>query len=59
MPVYGYVCDKCGRKQSLARSIHELEPKEQMCKKCVLPMRRDYQFGMVNFKGTGWGKEAR
>ena len=58
MPVYGYVCDKCGRKQSLARSINVLEPKEQMCKKCVLPMRRDYQFGMVNFKGTGWGKDA-
>ena len=59
MPVYGYVCDKCGRKQSLARSIHEPEPLEWICRKCNLPMRRDFQFGMINFKGTGWGKEAR
>jgi len=59
MPVYGYVCDKCGKKQGLARSIHDPEPAEQICKKCKTPMRRDYTFGMVNFKGTGWGKEAR
>jgi hypothetical protein len=59
MPVYAYVCDKCGEKTALLRSIHDPEPEQQKCVECNEALRRDYTIAAVTFKGTGWGKEAR
>jgi len=59
MPVYGYICDLCGKKQGLARSIHDPEPAQVKCVNCKAVMRRDYSITGITFKGTGWGKEAR
>ena len=59
MPVYAYVCDKCGEKAALLRSIHEPEPAQVKCVKCEAVLRRDYSIAAITFKGNGWGKQER
>lgn len=34
MPVYDYVCRKCGKKFSVTLTIHEHESKKVKCPKC-------------------------
>lgn len=56
MPVYDYQC-KCGFHTSVARLIDEVEQKP-ICAKCNLVMSRVFFAPPIQFKGSGWGKDA-
>lgn len=52
MPVYDFVCDKCGKKNSVVQSLTETD-KEVRCE-CGELMRRDFGFAATQFKGSGF-----
>lgn len=55
MPIYSYKC-ACGNTLNVMHGMTErVTP---ACDKCGAEMKRDYSFGAIKFKGTGWGKDA-
>ena len=52
MPTYEFTC--CGNKVSVTNSLTELQTPTPQCANCLGPMRRVYDFGSVNFKGSGF-----
>ena len=54
MPTYEYVCDKCGERIAVIRSMHE-DAQTVRCEKCDVEMTRIWDTPGVVFKGGGWG----
>lgn len=58
MPSYEYKCAECGETATLVTRITEqlIIP---VCFKCKVEMKRDYRFGSVQFKGSGFYSNER
>ena len=57
MPLYDYVCTKCGHQMEVMHSVHGHGPSE--CPVCGSPMKKAYTPPAVHFKGTGWARKER
>jgi len=57
MPLYDYVCTKCGHQMEVIHSVHGHGPSE--CPVCGSPMKKAYTPPAVHFKGTGWARKER
>lgn len=56
MPLYNYRC-ACGFHTSISRSMDSVE-KKPVCVKCSKEMVRVFYAPPIQFKGSGWGKDA-
>ncbi len=57
MPLYDYVCTKCGHEMEVMHSVHGHGP--SACPKCGSPMKKTFAPPAVHFKGTGWARKER
>ena len=56
MPIYVYVCQKCGRKEEV---IQPLDGPPATCQKCGdLVMEREISSTSFILKGSGWAKDG-
>ena len=56
MPTYDYRCPKCSMRMVVIRRLQEKERKP-ICANDATELVREYQAPVVQFKGTGWGKD--
>jgi putative FmdB family regulatory protein len=57
MPAYDYKCPEC---DAIMHAQHAMdETPELWCIKCQVVMNKTFSAPQVNFKGGGWGKDAR
>lgn len=54
MPTYEYVCDKCGDRVAVIRSMTE-QSLPISCVTCKIEMTRIWDTPGIVFKGGGWG----
>ena len=54
MPIYEFECPVCKIRVEVDKSIHE--ERQPIC--CGQNMSRVYSSVAIQFKGTGWGKDA-
>ena len=52
MPTYDFKC--CGNTVSVTNRLTETQTQTPQCANCLKPMTRDYSFGAVSFKGSGF-----
>ncbi|HTO87502.1 MAG TPA: FmdB family zinc ribbon protein [Thermoanaerobaculia bacterium] len=52
MPIYEYVCGKCGEKTEVIQRIGERPLK--VCPRCGGKLRKAFSAPAIQFKGTGW-----
>ena len=52
MPIYEYLCQKCGRHFEKRQSVSEEPLKE--CEKCGGPVEKQWSLSGFQFKGEGW-----
>lgn len=57
MPLYDYVCAKCGHEVEVMHSVHDLGP--TVCPVCGGPMKKAIVAPAVHFKGSGWARKER
>ncbi len=57
MPLYDYVCTKCGHTMEVMHSVHGHGP--SACPKCGGEMKKAFAPPAVHFKGTGWARKER
>tara|TARA_R110000822_G_scaffold14484_7_gene50926 strand:+ start:1077 stop:1265 length:189 start_codon:yes stop_codon:yes gene_type:complete len=57
MPTYDFKC--CGNTVSVTNRLTEIQTKTPQCGKCLGPMTRDYSFGAIKFKGSGFYSNDR
>lgn len=59
MPIYDYLCSKCGVKTEFIHGIDALGPK--FCPACGAEgtLRKAFATPAVHFKGSGWAKKDR
>jgi putative FmdB family regulatory protein len=52
MPLYEYLCEKCGRKMEAIQSFSE--PPLTVCDRCGGQLKKLMSAPAVQFKGSGW-----
>jgi len=52
MPIYEYLCKKCGRHFEKRQSVNEAPLAE--CEKCGGPVEKQWSLSGFQFKGEGW-----
>lgn len=52
MPTYDFKC--CGNTVSVTNRLTETQTQTPQCANCLKPMTRDYSFGAISFKGSGF-----
>jgi putative FmdB family regulatory protein len=52
MPIYGYVCEQCGRETEVLQGIND--PPLRSCPHCMGPVRKQLYPAGVIFKGSGF-----
>lgn len=52
MPIYEYVCDKCGRKTEVIQSFKQAPPKA--CPHCGGKLKKAFSAPAIQFKGSGF-----
>ena len=52
MPIYEYVCGKCGRKTEVIQRVNEAKLK--VCPHCGGPLKKAFSAPAIQFKGSGW-----
>src|ERR1700730_3722220 len=52
MPIYEYVCDKCGRKTEVIQSFKQAPPKS--CPHCGGKLKKAFSAPAIQFKGSGF-----
>jgi putative FmdB family regulatory protein len=58
MPIYDYICQRCGQRVELVHGIHASGP--ERCEHCGQgPMRKVLAPPAIHFKGSGWAKKER
>jgi putative FmdB family regulatory protein len=57
VPIYDYVCRKCGHVLEVIHPVDAAGPRE--CPVCGGEMRRAVSAPSVHFKGSGWAKKDR
>ncbi|MFI5258383.1 MAG: FmdB family zinc ribbon protein [Candidatus Limnocylindrales bacterium] len=57
MPIYDYVCSKCGRTIEVMHAVHGHGP--STCTECRGPMKKAFSALAVHYKGTGWARNER
>jgi putative FmdB family regulatory protein len=57
MPIYDYVCGKCGHAVEVIHSVSGTGP--SVCPKCGGPMKKAIVAPAVHFKGGGWARKER
>jgi putative FmdB family regulatory protein len=57
VPIYDYVCRKCGHVLEVIHPVHAAGPSE--CPVCGGEMQRAVSAASVHFKGSGWAKRDR
>jgi len=62
MPIYEYVCEKCGSRIEVIQKVNDAPPKR--CQKCRGKLKRAVSRTSFQLKGSGWyatdysGKDA-
>jgi putative FmdB family regulatory protein len=57
MPLYDYVCTRCGHQVEVMHSVHGHGP--SACPECGGPMKKAIVAAAVHYKGTGWARKER
>jgi putative FmdB family regulatory protein len=59
VPIYDYVCSKCGQLTEVVHGIHDGGPK--FCPNCGAEgtMTKAFAPPTIHFKGSGWAKKDR
>ena len=57
MPIYDYVCAKCGYEVEVIHSVHGHGP--SICPSCGGPLKKAIVAPAVHFKGSGWARKER
>lgn len=57
MPLYDYICAKCGHEIEVMHSVHDHGP--AVCPVCAGPMKKAIVAPAVHFKGSGWARKER
>jgi putative FmdB family regulatory protein len=57
MPIYDYICTKCGHEVEVIHSVAVDGP--SVCPKCGGPMKKAIVAPAVHFKGSGWARKER
>jgi putative FmdB family regulatory protein len=52
MPIYEYVCGKCGKKTEVIQRVNEAKLK--VCPHCGGPLKKAFSAPAIQFKGSGW-----
>jgi putative FmdB family regulatory protein len=52
MPIYEYVCGKCGKKTEVIQRVGEAPIK--VCPHCGGPLKKAISAPAIQFKGSGW-----
>jgi len=56
MPIYDYICAKCGHELEV---IHSVTADGPVCPKCGGPMKKAIVAPAVHFKGSGWARKEK
>ena len=57
MPLYDYVCARCGHEVEIMHSVHGRGP--ATCSECGGPMKKAIAAPAFHFKGSGWARKER
>jgi putative FmdB family regulatory protein len=57
MPIYDYVCAKCGYEIEVIHSVNGHGP--STCPSCGGPLKKAIVAPAVHFKGSGWARKER
>ena len=57
MPLYDYVCARCGHEVEVMHPVHGRGP--ATCGDCGGPMKKAIAAPAVHFKGSGWARKER
>ena len=52
MPIYEYVCGKCGKKTEVIQRVNEAPLK--VCPHCSGRLKKAFSAPAIQFKGSGW-----
>lgn len=54
MPIYDYLCARCGRRVEVIHGVHVAGPTQ--CEQCGGALRKAVSVPAIVFKGSGWAK---
>jgi putative FmdB family regulatory protein len=57
MPIYEYVCNKCGNKSEILITTDKIE--NPICERCGEPMKKVVSLSNFHLKGSGWYKSTK
>lgn len=57
MPVYDYACRTCATVVTLSHGAYD--ESKHVCDTCGDMLFKKFGLGSIQFKGDGWGKDAR
>jgi putative FmdB family regulatory protein len=57
VPIYLYACESCGKPEEIAKRFADFD-REELCKACQKPMKRQITAPGFVLKGGGWARDG-